>query len=534
MLKALIKKQYAEMFRSYFVNQKTGKARSKKGMVMYFILFGFLMLFLGVVFFGMGMLIGPDLFDLKMEWLYFAVIGMISVMLGVFGSVFNTYAGMYMAKDNDFLISMPIPAGTILLSRIMSVAGMALLYSGLVWLPGSIVYWIFGNPSALSIIYTILLTIVITLLVAVLTCALGWVIALIASRLKNKNFLVVIISIVFFGLYYMVCFRMSDLLMGFVTHAQEIGSAVEKWANVIYQIGQAACGNTSSMLLLSGVAIVLSLVTYKVLSVSFVRIVTRSTGEKKTVYREKASRQNSLEKALFQKELKRFTSSSTYMLNCGLGLVFLPVITVFAFVKQGTIHEVLFSFGAATQDLLKLVPFLIVVIVSMTMSLNVISTPSISLEGKNIWILQTLPIDPGKILSAKLDLHIRLNLLPTVICTILLCLIFDLDPVTEILMVVYVSLIICFNAVFGLFIGLKRPNLIWTNETSPIKQSLNIILVPLAIWILLAGTVAGAYFLTDVMDLRLFLTGCDLILAVLVFGIYRWLMTGGKKVLAHL
>ena len=77
-----------------------------------------------------------------MEWLYFTIMAMVAIVLGAFGSVFNTYSSLYLAKDNDLLLSMPIPVRTILLSRLLSVYLMGLLYSGVVLLPAMIVYWV--------------------------------------------------------------------------------------------------------------------------------------------------------------------------------------------------------------------------------------------------------------------------------------------------------------------------------------------------------------------------------------------------------
>ena len=37
---------------------------------------------------------------------------MLAIVLGAFGSVFNTYSSLYLAKDNDLLLSMPIPVRT--------------------------------------------------------------------------------------------------------------------------------------------------------------------------------------------------------------------------------------------------------------------------------------------------------------------------------------------------------------------------------------------------------------------------------------
>ena len=134
MLKALIKKQYYECFRSYFVNVKTGKARSKAGIAGMIVFFAVLMLFLCSVFFGMSLLLG-SLFEVGLSWLYFALMGVVSIALGTFGSVFSTFSTLYMAKDNELLLSMPIPPSKILIPRMTLVYGLGLLYSGVVWLP---------------------------------------------------------------------------------------------------------------------------------------------------------------------------------------------------------------------------------------------------------------------------------------------------------------------------------------------------------------------------------------------------------------
>ena len=42
------------------------------------------------------------------------------VFLGAFGSVFNTYSSLYLAKDNDLLLSLPIPLRVIMASRLVT------------------------------------------------------------------------------------------------------------------------------------------------------------------------------------------------------------------------------------------------------------------------------------------------------------------------------------------------------------------------------------------------------------------------------
>ena len=115
MIKTLLKKQFAEMFRSYLYDAKKNKKRSKTSFVLYILLFAFLMIIvLGGIFTLLAVALCEPLKEAGMGWLYFTLLGLLAVVLGAFGSVFNTYSGLYLAKDNDFLLSMPIPVGSIM------------------------------------------------------------------------------------------------------------------------------------------------------------------------------------------------------------------------------------------------------------------------------------------------------------------------------------------------------------------------------------------------------------------------------------
>ena len=115
MLKVLLKKQLSEIFRSYFYDQKKNKARSKGAVVAYMVLFVLLLVgVLGGMFTALSLILCGPMVAVGMDWFYFALMGLLAVLLGAFGSVFNTYAGLYLGKDNDLLLSMPIPVRTII------------------------------------------------------------------------------------------------------------------------------------------------------------------------------------------------------------------------------------------------------------------------------------------------------------------------------------------------------------------------------------------------------------------------------------
>ena len=82
------------------------------------------------------------------------MMSLIAIALGAFGSVFNTYSGLYMSKDNDLLLSLPIPVRSILASRLASVYLLGLMYSAVVIVPAVIVYWVVVPVTFAAVIGT--------------------------------------------------------------------------------------------------------------------------------------------------------------------------------------------------------------------------------------------------------------------------------------------------------------------------------------------------------------------------------------------
>ena len=93
-----------------------------------------------------------------MGWLYYLLMGLIAVFLGTFGSVFSTYSSLYLSKDNDLLLSLPIPVRTLMASRLLTVYLMGLMYSAVVILPAVIVYWVTVSTAPMALLGGVLLT----------------------------------------------------------------------------------------------------------------------------------------------------------------------------------------------------------------------------------------------------------------------------------------------------------------------------------------------------------------------------------------
>lgn len=530
MLKALLKKQFLELSAFYFRDKRTGKKRSKSATFGFILIFIILFFSVGILFFGISDMIGSALIPSGLDWLYFALMGLLSIFLGTFGSVFSTFAGLYLAKDNELLLSMPIPPLKILFVRITGVYAMSFLYSALVWIPTVICYWLRKKTSVLSVVFSLLLTLLIALFVTVLGCVLGWVVASILSKIKkHKSLITVILTLLFICVYYFIYFRINSILQSLILNIESIGSKIKAWAYPIYQMGNAAAGEIWPMIFFTAFVALLFAAVCFILLKSFSKIVTANRGIKKAVYKERKVAVSKVSKALLRKELKRFTASPIYMLNTGLGALIMPALAIAAVIKRDSLKEIIGLFGAL-PGLSSAIPLIVVAAICLICSLDSVTSPSVSLEGKSIWILQAMPVRSWDVLRAKERLHLLLNLLPAVLSTVVIGIVIDTDIVTILCMVACVCLFIGLSAAFGLAMNLKKPNLDWTNEIVPVKQGMSVLFSLLGGWFLIIALGGLYYLLRNVLNANLYLLICSALFIFAILVLQHWLKTKGSKI----
>lgn len=491
MLKTLLKKQMMEIFRSYFYDSKKNRKRPRITTIVYICLYAVLMLgVLGGIFSFLAFTICGPLVSVGMNWLYFTLMGLISILLGAFGSVFNTYSSLYLAKDNDLLLSMPIQVRHIMTARLLSVYLMGLMYSAIVMVPALIVYWVNVPVSAVTVLGGILLTLLISLIVLILSCALGWLVAKISLKLKNRSFITAIISLVFIGAYYFFYFRAQQMISDLIANAVLYGQSILGSAYPLYVFGRVGEGDAAAMGIASAVVIAVFALTAFAMSKSFLKIATSSCNTRKAVYREARAQKLSVSQALLIKELKRFSSSSAYMLNCGMGTFILPVCGVLILIKGG---EFLGTIVQVLGDMRGCIPVLICAGICLISSMNNMAAPSVSLEGKSLWIVKSLPISAWQILRAKLLMQLLLTAIPTLLCSICASAMLECTAFEHVLVIVMPIAFNIFSACMALFAGIKLPNLNWTNEIVPIKQGGSVAIALFGDWIY-AAALGGIYF----------------------------------------
>ena len=191
----------------------------------------------------------------------------------------------------------------------------------------------------------------------------------------------------------------------------------------------------------------------------------------------------SITQHFLKKEWQRFIGTSIYFINTGFGLVMLlgAILAVIIFPE----------FVITTQALLGVLNihpiWLIFAVVGFTLSTVYTPAVSLSLEGKNLALIKTLPIHPWVIFKAKIFFNLCLTL-PAVVLTMLIA--FPMFSFTILdwfvgllLLVVFAMLLsVCF-----LYLNLWFPRFDYHHEVEVVKQSLAALLAVFGGFGLLGG-----------------------------------------------
>ena len=532
MLKVLVKKQLAEVFKGYFYNAKKNKMRSKLSIAAWFVFFVLIMVgLLGGIFTALAISLCGALSEAGLGWLYFLLMCSIAILLGAFGSVFNTYSGLYLSKDNDLLLSMPIPVRTIVAARLVNVYLLGAMYAATVLIPMLIVYWIVTGVTAAKLICGIALFVIVTVIVLLLSCLLGWVVARISLKLKYKSFITVIISLLFIGGYYFFYFKANDFIRNIIQNAYTYGEKIKGAAYSLYLFGRIGEGDWLATAIFAAATAILSVLVWRVLSRSFLQIATASGNTAKARYTEKTAKEKTAFGALLGKEFARFTSSPNYMLNCGLGVFLLPICGVMLLLKGGEVFGAVEEVFAARPDSAAV---LLCTALCLIASMNDMAAPAVSLEGKSIWIPQSLPLDSKTALRAKAAMQAILSGVPMLFAAVCAALIVDASFAVKLMLCLTALAYTAFMALFGTVLSIKMPNLNWTNEVAPIKQGGAVTIALFGGWIL-SFFIAGVYLLIGFkMGAAPYLLFLTAVFAVASVVMLKWLDTKGAAAFAAL
>ena len=174
--------------------------------------------------------------------------------------------------------------------------------------------------------------------------------------------------------------------------------------------------------------------------------------------------------SLIRKELNTFFKTPVFIVNAGFSIVLFIIVVIGLCVKYNDAFDLLKSI--LPLDILdSYLSIFIFILISFTAFMTSITNSVISLEGKNINILKSLPINTKTILMSKVYAALSITTIPLIIGDIILFIRFKLSIIEMILLLAFSILIPLVSHFIGLIMNLKYPKLDFENSSEVVKQS---------------------------------------------------------------
>lgn len=441
-----------------------GKNRNKKpkALIMGVLFFSIVMSFVAFVYcmmIGVGLKMYHSL-ELLPALVLAATSGVVFVT-----TIFKVKGTIFSFRDYDMVMSLPLSNGVIAISRLAILYVLNILFVLIIMIPMIIAYGFLATPGISFYVLAVITLFMVPLIPIIAASFIGTLIAYISTKFKRSNVINLVISILFFA----AIISSSFMINGSGQQLIDISKALSARINQIYPLAPYyAKGlvdqDLVSIIIFSGGSIGAFLLYAVLFHKVFKRMNTlMMTGSAKSNFKMKELKTSSPIKALYFKELKRYFSSTLYVTNTGFGIVMLTIgVIALIFVNI----EKLTSSSGGIDAFVNYVPVYVIFCILFTCTTMV----SISLEGKQFWIIKSLPVVPKTVYLAKIGMNLTI-ISPAMIDALFIGLILKMDVVRILCMLLVAAACAVFISLYGLVINLLLPNFEWTAEVTVIKQS---------------------------------------------------------------
>lgn len=463
----------------------------------------------------------------ELEWFYFALIGLTVFLFTFMGSVFSTQSIIFNAKDNELLLSMPIPTFYILSSRVILLFILDLFYALVLAIPAiGLYFYQYGFSLKMLAVYIIciLLTVVFS---AAVTSFFGWLLALISSKMRKGTLFQTLFSILFLAAYMLVFANLQNYITLIVSNGTQIADAFRKYLPVFRFFGTAVSGSEIlSLAALAVCALIPFALSCLLISKSFIKITTSKKADKKKKYVEKELSVSSAKVALLRKEISRFFSLPMYILNCGTGIIFMLFFSAFILFKG---NDMLYAFSySASMDFESAVPVILCIVFGFCAGMCNSSAVSISLEGSKINVIRSMPIKSDDFFFAKYVSNLIIG------SPILMLSVFLSSVGLKIAFADSVSVAVASFAFFALsnfinlFCNTALPRFAWSSEIVVIKQGISVLAAMLTNLATCAILFSPYFIMAERISASIYLWAVSGISLIVCIIFIRYFKTGGK------
>lgn len=402
-------------------------------------------------------------------------------LVAFFFTVFKVNGYLYGFKEYDMIMSLPFEVKSVVKAKFMYMYLKSIHWYMAMSVAALIGYAIFAKPRIIIYPLWIILSTLLPLLSMILASVAGFGIAKVGSGFKATKMVQTVLSFAIILLAFCSRFVIDAIVRDNKTEdvLNSISDGIDKVGRFYLPIRWFSKAindlSISDILLFAGVSLLLTEVVMSVVASSYRKInsALMSNSEHK-IYSGNTGKKQSAVKAIAFKEFRRMTGSNVYMVNVFMGEVFAFILGLAAIIVGVDKIISIVTNGAPIPDglLVPAIPFIVFFFIGMVPT----TVCSPSLEGKNYWIVQSLPISKKTLYQGKMLFNMYLTVPFSVFATLCMCISAKV-ALSETIIYVVLGIVLCaFSTCYGLLCGLKFMRLDWENEVEVIKQGTGVVL----------------------------------------------------------
>ncbi len=456
----------AQLINTYSINEiLKPKSRNRKSAM----LMAFAILTVGIGMAAYISITAVSLIQMELADIIPAYMVTVTSFAILFLTCFKVNGSFFGNKDHEMLMSLPVKPGAIFASRFLNLYILNLGLNLVFVVPSSVVWALHVANGFVFLPLLLINALLLPLIPMCIASLLGIAIIVLSSKFRYGNLVSLVLSFLLIG-------SLVYLSLSANSAGQDITALSVALAKSIYKMYPFAMlfsttfvlGQWFGMLGYALLSVVLLLVFIKLLAPRYAAINRMVTARSKVVHRHGTKiTVNTPFMALYKKEFKRYFGSYLYMLNAGFGLfalialsvacLFIPLETIGTMIGMPNIAEMLKQYA----------PFLIAACIALSCP----AASAISLEGNNLWILQSTPISKKAVINSKIAVSLSLYAVSIAVSTLVFAYKIGFSALDTVLLVAFPVCYALLTAIFGITMNNKFPNFNWSSEMQIIKQS---------------------------------------------------------------
>ncbi len=532
-MKKLISLLKASMTQDMNILKISGKKKGKSSMILPLILTIYLMFTIGAN--------ASIVFDLLSKN------GQTHALLSVFAfgvSIMTFIEGVYKAgplifncKDDDLLLSLPLKRRMVIFVRVFKFYVFEVLFNSLFLLPVIIAYIPFGNIDVTYFITSLIMLLLLPVIPIVISCIFGAITSSVSSKSKYKNLIQIVFTMGILLLVFYFSFNIQGIKNFLVNNVSTLNANIMKYYYPAGMYGKLVSNFNIIDLL---IFILINVLSFSIMVFIVSKVYFKVNTELKSVKvsNKKSSKnlnynKNSVTKSLIKKEIKTFFNIPVFIINSGFGLVLFIVIAVILTFKIDSIIPFLeksdMGVTITKKTIMDNLSIVILVLLIFTSFLTSITSSVISLEGKKINIVKSLPVKVKTILMSKVYACLFITTPVLLIGDLILFIRFKTNIIEAVFLIVLSILMPLTTHFIGILVNLKYPKLDYESSAEVVKQSTSSfisVMAGLVIMMFLTGFVIA---LATILHASIILLGLTVLFIIINLILYSILVTRGVK-----